>query len=215
MTISILLADDHKLLRDCLHSKLQSQPDLEVVGTADDGRTAIRLTKQLKPNVVVMDIGMPGIGGIEATRRVIAEVPETKVVALTMYADARFVEGMLKAGVSAYVLKDCSFEELCYAVRTAAENKTYFCQQIASTVIQSCLAHNGKPDAAATKLTDREMQVLTKITEGYKTREVAAELQISVKTVETYRRQIMKKLNIDTIVDLTKFALREGFASLD
>jgi DNA-binding NarL/FixJ family response regulator len=215
MSISVLLVDDHKMFRDCLHAKLQTQSDFKIVGTADSGRTAIRLTQQLKPKIVVIDINMQDIGGIEATRRIISDSPRTRVLALTMYSDARFVEGMLKAGVSAYVLKDCSIEELYHAIRSAAEGKTYFCQQVAGTVIESCLAHNHPESSAPPHLTKREKQVLQKITKGRKTQQIASSLDISVKTVETYRRQIMKKLNIDSIVELTKFAIREGYASLE
>ncbi len=216
MTIRIILADDHKLMRDGLHALLEREKGLEVIATAENGRVAVQLTRKLSPDVVVMDVSMPEMNGIEASRQILSEKPDTRIVALSMHSDRRFVEGMLRAGVSSYVLKDSPIEELSYAIRAVMENRAYFSQEIAQTVVKGYLSKlDTSEEAVAPLLTPREREVLQLIAEGKKTKQVAELLSVSVKTIETHRRQIMEKLNLRSIAQLTKFAIREGLTSLE
>lgn len=216
MNIRIILVDDHKLMRDGLHSLLDRQSGLEVIATAENGRTALQLVRKLKPDVVVMDISMPDMNGIEASRQILSEFPHIKIVALSMHSDRRFVEAMLRAGVSSYLLKDCPIEELSHALRAVMDNRTYLSQKIAGTVVKGYLAQLTKGDvSSASLLTTREREVLQLIAEGQKTKKVADILHVSVKTIETHRRQIMEKLKLHSIAELTKFAIREGLTSME
>jgi DNA-binding NarL/FixJ family response regulator len=216
MTIRIILADDHKLMRDGLHALLEREKGLDVIATAENGRVAVQLTRKLSPHVVVMDVSMPEMNGIDAARQILSEMPETKIVALSMHSDRRFVEGMLRAGVSSYVLKDSPIEELSYAIRAVMDNRAYFSQEIAQTVVKGYLSKlDASEEAVAPLLTPREREVLQLIAEGKKTKEVAGSLNVSVKTIETHRRQIMEKLNLRSIAQLTKFAIREGLTTLE
>ncbi len=216
MDIRILLADDHKITRDGLRVLLEQQKSMTVVGEAENGRQAIRLALELKPDVIVMDISMPELNGVEATRQILADLPETKIIALSMYSDKRYVVGMLKAGVSGYLLKNCAFDELITAISAVMKNQNYMSQKIADTVMKdyaSMLA--GNDISLAAQLTSREREVLQLIAEGLKTKEIADRIHLSVKTVETHRQQIMRKLNATSVAELTKIALREGLTSLD
>ena len=202
-------------MRDGLLALIEKQNGLEVVATAENGRTAVQLTRKLNPDVVIMDVSMPEMNGIEAARQITSDQTSTKIIALSMHSDRRFIEGMLRAGVSAYVLKDSPIEELCYAIRVVMDNRTYLSQEIAGTVVKGYLAQLTQGEnAASSPLTAREREVLQLIAEGKKTKQVAQRLHVSIKTVETHRRQIMEKLNIKSIAQLTKFAIREGLTSL-
>ncbi len=212
MSIGVLLADDHRIIRQGLRSLLEKQPDMEVVAEAENGRTAVQLARRLSPDVVVMDIAMPDLNGIEATQQIIAEAPGVKIVALSMHSDKRFVARMLKAGASGYLLKDCAFEELARAIRTVAVNQIYLSPGIAGVVVEDFVRHVSETDSS---LTPREREVLQLLAEGSSTKEIAARLQVSVKTVETHRRHIMEKLDIHTIAELTKYAIRQGLTSLE
>jgi len=215
MSIRIIIADDHKIVRNGLRSLIEKELDIDVIAEADNGRTAVRITLELAPEVVVMDIAMPDLNGIEATRQIIAALPGTKVIALSMHADKRYVMEMLKAGASGYVLKDNAYEELASAIRTALNNHTYLSRQVAEIVIGDYvkLAQTGK-DSVFSLLSAREREVLQLLAEGKSTAQIAESLYISVKTVETYRQHIMEKLNIRSIAELTKYAIREGLTSL-
>jgi DNA-binding NarL/FixJ family response regulator len=203
-------------MRDGLHALLEREKELEVIATAENGRVAVQLTRKLSPDVVVMDVSMPEMNGIEASRQILSEMPETKIVVLSMHSDRRLVEGMLRTGVSSYVLKDSPIEELSYAIRAVMENRAYFSQEIAHTVVKSYLSKTDTDaDTAAPLLTPREREVLQLIAEGKKTKQVANLLTVSVKTIETHRRQIMEKLNMRSIAELTKFAIREGLTTLE
>ncbi len=216
MTTRVLLADDHKILRQGLQTLLQNEPDIEVVGQADNGRDAIELTKKLQPDVVIMDIAMPDVSGVEATRELLNAVPTAKVVALSMHSDQRFVAGMLAVGASGYLLKDAAFEELALSIRTVVANELYLSPGIVGVVIKDYLNRLGRAQrTSAPTLSSRETEVLRLIAEGRTTAEIAEDLQISVKTVETHRRQVMEKLDLRSIADLTKYALRIGLVSLD
>ncbi len=216
MSVSILLVDDHKITRDGLRAMFEKQPDMEVAAEAESGREAVKLAMEIKPDVIVMDISMPDLNGIDATRQILAELPRTKVIALSMYSDRRYVIGMLKAGVSGYLLKNCAFEELARAVSTVMDNQTYMSSKVADTVMQDYTRNLSIEDTSTVSaLTTREREVLQLIAEGLSSAQIASRLFVSVKTVSTHRRQIMEKLNIYSIAELTKYALREGLTSLE
>ncbi len=214
MPIKIILADDHKIVRQGLRTMLEKESDIEVMGEADDGRMAVRLARELSPQVVIMDVGMPDLNGIEATRQVLAECPGIKVIALSMHSDRRFVMNMLKAGASGYLLKDSAFEELATAIRMVLTNKIYLSTEIANVVIKDYL-QGGGDESVFSVLSPREREVLQLMAEGKSSRQIADHLNISIKTVETHRMQIMHKLQIFSVAELTKYAIREGLSSLD
>jgi DNA-binding NarL/FixJ family response regulator len=216
VSISILLADDHRMMREALRSALEELPDLTVVGEADNGRAAVELARALSPNVVIMDVSMPGLNGVEASRRILRHTRAAKVIALSMHGDKRYVTRMLEAGATGYLLKSDAITDLVRAVRGAVANGTYLSPAIARDVLDLYVRHpiQGKP-AGETQLTDREREVLQLLAEGKSSKEMAACLQLSVKTVETHRGRLMKKLSIHTIAELTKYAVREGLTSLD
>ncbi len=216
MTIKIILADDHKVMREGLKSLLNQQKDIQVIGEADDGQAVVRLTRKLEPDIVVLDIGMPNMNGIQATQHIVAEVPDTKVLALSMHSDHQFVVKMLQAGASGYMLKDCAFEELVLAVRTIADGKFYLSKDVTGLVITNYI-NSMQATAAAGEpiLTSRERETLQLIAEGNSTAETANILNVSTKTIETHRKHIMDKLDIHNIADLTKYAVRVGLTSLE
>ncbi len=216
MTIKIILADDHNVLREGLKSLLNQQQDFEVIGEADNGRDAVRLTKKLEPDIVVLDIGMPNMNGIQATQHIVAEVPDTKVLALSMHSDHQFVVKMLQAGASGYMLKDCAYEELISAVRDITAGKFYLSKDVTGVVISNYINMIQAVDAVShPTLTSRERETLQLISEGKSTVETANLLNVSPKTIETHRKNIMDKLDIHNIADLTKYAVREGITSIE
>lgn len=219
MTIRVILADDHTIVRQGLRSLLDREEGISVVAEADNGRTALLLTRELLPDLVVMDISMPEMNGIEATRHLVTEFPATRVLALSMHSDRRFVEEIMKAGATGFILKDCAKDELVKAIRMLADSSSYVDPEIGANMIRDYLHVN--PDNGATSneqklslLSSREQEVLRLITEGKNTKEIAFILDLSVKTVESHRLQVMKKLDIHNVVELTRFALREGVTTL-
>ncbi|MGD8562129.1 MAG: response regulator transcription factor [Desulfarculaceae bacterium] len=217
MPIRIILADDHKIMRKGLKSMLKDEPDMEVAGEAEEGRQALDLAGKLKPDLVIMDITMPGLNGIEATRQMVRETKGLKVIGLSMHRDARYVVGMLEAGAKGYLLKDCDFSELIQAIHTVTKGGTYLSPAISDAVVQGLLAGRGTaaPKDPAASLTPREREVVQLLSEGYTNRKIADRLCVSVKTVETHRQNVMQKLNLRSLADLTKFALRQGITSLE
>jgi len=215
MQITILLADDHEIIRNGLRSLIEKEGGLKVIGEAENGRTAIHLARELKPDVVVMDIGMPDLNGIEATRQITSEVPGVKVLALSMHTDKRFVTGMLKAGASGYMLKDGAFEELIHAIRLVASNRIYISPGIGSVLVDDLRHPSQDKGPALPLLTAKEREVLQLVAEGKSTKEIASQLNVSVKTAETHRQHIMEKLGIHSVAELTKYAVREGLTSLE
>lgn len=216
MSTRILLADDHRIVREGLRSLVAGLPGVEVIAEAEDGRTAVELARKLAPQVVVMDIGMPDLNGIEATRRLAAEAPHVRVIALSMHSDNRYVSEMLKAGARGYLLKDAAFEELALALRTVMAGQVYLSPAISRTVVSDYVRHltAGEP-ALAAALTTREREILQLVAEGASTKEIAARLSISLKTVDTHRQHIMDKLGVRSVAELTKYAVREGLTSLE
>ncbi|MGA2172280.1 MAG: response regulator transcription factor [Sedimentisphaerales bacterium] len=216
MSIRILLADDHKITRQGLHSLLEKQQDMEVVAEAENGRTAVRLAAELAPDVVIMDLTMPDLNGVEATKQILNKSPDIKIIALSMHSDSLFVTEMLKSGAAGYLLKECAFEELTRAIRTVMGSKTYLSPSISGVVVEDYIQRLSKTDSSNSDiLSDREREVLQLLAEGNSTKQVALKLHISVKTVETHRRQIMSKLNIHTVAELTKYAIRKGITQVD
>ena len=239
--MKVLLADDHRIVREGLKSLLESQPDLQVVAEASDGRQAVAMARDLSPDVVVMDVAMPQLNGIEATRQLSNDGGGMKIVALSMHSDRRFVSEALKAGASGYVLKDGAFDELITAIRAVTSDRVYLSPRVAGVVVEDYVrrlparggngnghangagtaSHPGQEEHGAARrsafdaLTPREREVLQLMAEGYATKEVAHRLHVSVKTVETHRRQIMEKLDMHSVAELTKYAIREGLTTLD
>ena len=216
MTIRVLIADDHQIVRQGLRTLLEKEPDLKVVAQSEDGRNTVRLARELGPEVIIMDVAMPDLNGIEATRQIVTEMPQVKVIALSMYADRRFVANMLKAGASGYLLKDCAYEELVRAIRTVLAHKTYLSPGVTDIVVKDYV--QGSPEQGASVfsvLSPREREVLQLMSEGKSTNQIADSLHVSVKTVETHRQQVMHKLNIFNVAGLTKYAIREGLTSVE
>jgi len=214
--IRVLLADDHAFVRQCLHSLIESHPDLEVTGEAEDGRMAVDLVRELLPDVVIMDIGMPNLNGMEATRLILREFTQVKVVALSTYSDRLHVAGMLKAGASAYVLKDCASDVLVEAVRAASRGETYLCPEVNRTVVSDYISLlSVHQHYALETLSVREREVLQLLVEGKTTKQIAMELHVSTKAIEANRRKIMEKLDAYSIPKLVKLAILGGVTSVE
>jgi DNA-binding NarL/FixJ family response regulator len=207
MAITVLLVDDHRMLRDGLRAVLNQERDFEVVGEAGNGLDALKRVAQQRPQVVVMDVSMRDMNGIEATRRIIARYPKIKVVALSAYSDKRYVMEMLGAGALAYVLKETAADELCRAIRAVTRNRQYVSEEIADTLADN---YDSPPGSGTRELTERERQVLQLLAEGRSSPMIAKRLNISTRTVDAHRRNIMTKLNLFSIAELTKYAVREG-----
>lgn len=213
MSVRIIIADDHKIMRDGLRNMLDKETGMEVVAEAKNGREALRLAEQLRPDILIMDISMDDLNGIDATRALVAKGLGTKVIALSMHADKRFVAGMFEAGAMAYLLKDCSYDELLQAVRQVLAGRTYLCSMISGVVIRDYIQRMRRNETSV--LSPREKEILQLMAEGSTTKRIADQLKVSVKTVETHRQHIMEKLNIFSIAELTKYAIKEGITSLD
>ena len=209
-TKRILIADDHKILREGLRTLVESKPGYKVVAEAEDGLMAVELATKLVPDVIIMDITMPGLGGIEATRRISKENSAIKIIALSMHSDKRFVAEMLNAGASGYLLKDCAFEEVADAIETVLQKQIYI-----SPGIKQFMVSDVQSLEEYSPLSSREREVLQLVSEGKSTKDIADCLHVSVKTIEKHREHIMKKLKIFSIAELTKYALRFGISNLE
>lgn len=216
MTVRIVIADDHQVVRDGLKALLEQPPRYTVIGTARNGREAVELARKLNPDVVIMDIAMPELNGVDATKRILAESPHIRIIALSMHADRIYVSGMLQSGALAYIRKESAFEEISAAVEAVTQGNVYLGNGVADVVVgelRDLFATRSTEDVDP--LSAREREVLQLLAEGKKVSEIAAALYISTKTVETHRRQIMSKLKLDSVAALTKYALRKGLISLD
>jgi DNA-binding NarL/FixJ family response regulator len=217
MIIKIILADDHSIVRDGIRSLLEKEPGFMVVGEAENGRKAVQQTLELRPDIVIMDISMPDLNGIEATRQITAQCPGIKIIALSMHADKRFVTEMLQAGVSGYMQKNCAFKNLVSAIRTVMVGQIYLTPAITGIVVEGFkdrLPATEAPTETKT-LSSKEREVLQLLAEGSSTKEIADRLKISVKTVDTHRQHIMDKLGLRSIAELTKYAIRAGLTSIE
>ena len=213
--IRVLLADDHKIVRHGLKALVDSCDDMEVVAEADTGRIAVRLAQKFNPEIVIMDISMPDLNGIDATRQILEEVKGVKVIALSMHSDRQYVDGMLRAGVSGYLLKDCAADELIQCIRFVLSGRICLSPGITGFLVNEYLQPaKDQVLADSTELSAREREVLQLIAEGRSTKDIAVSLYISVKTVETHRKNIMEKANLHTVADLTKYAIRHGLTSV-
>lgn len=214
MTIKILLADDHKLIREGLRALTACEKDMKVVADAENGRDAVALAKKYTPDIVVMDIDMPDLNGIDATKLIIKENPAVKVIALSVHSTNRYVKEMLKAGVSGYLVKHCAYEELADAIRIVMKNKPYLSTQILGIVMDNYVANSSKNEKSVFSiLSAREREVLQLVAEGLKSDDIASRLFISGKTVSSHRRAIMRKLNLNSVAELTRYAISEGLIS--
>jgi two-component system, NarL family, response regulator NreC len=216
MTVRVLLADDHTVLRDSLHLLLDSVPNLAVVGGAANGVDAVREAKRLAPDVVVMDIGMPELNGIEATRLIREGCPKTRVLILSVYATSEHIFNALDAGAVGYLLKESAGKEVVEAVQTVHRGQYYFCRKIGMTVVEDYLRHGREPrkKSPLESLSPRERQILQLVVEGKSSSEVGEIVCLSCKTVETYRCRLMRKLGINDVPGLVKFAILHGLTSL-
>jgi len=216
MSIGVLLVDDHAIIRDGLRSLLEKQQDMEVLADTNEGRKAVELVREMSPDVVIMDVTMAGLNGIEATRVITAEFPKVKVVALSIHSQRRFIAEMLSAGAAGYVLKECLFDELFEAIQAVAAGGRYLSPRIVDVVVEDYVKRlSTTADSPLAALTGREREVLQLVAEGKSTKEIALDLYVSTKTIEANRRQIMEKLDVHSVAELTKCAVREGLTTLE
>jgi len=216
MSIKIVIADDHSIMREGLRLLIEKEGDMEVIGEAENGRRVVELAEKLKPDIIVMDVSMPDLNGIEATRKIVGKIAGVKVIALSMHSGREFVIDMLQAGVSGYILKESCPEELARAIRLVSSGKTCLDPEITNLAIDTAVhPHADWEHPKVEELTHREREVLQLLAEGKTTKQIAGKLFLSTKTVDTHRRQIMKKIKVESLAELTKFAIRLGLTSLD
>ncbi len=213
MTLRVVLADDHQMFRQALRAMLEKDADIEVVAEAGDGHELLRLAKQTQPDIVCMDVGMPGMNGIEATRQLLSSNPGIKVIGLSAFADQHFVMDMLNAGAMGYVTKAEAGDELLRAIRSVQVNRTYLCPDVAVNVASALRTSSGRDASFAPRLGARERQVLQLIAEGHTSPQIADRLHLAASTVEVHRRNIMRKLDLHSVAELTKYAVRNGITS--
>ena len=216
MSVRILLADDHAIVRDGIRLLLDREPDMEVVGEADNGHAAIDKAVALSPDIVIMDVSMPDLNGIEATRQITAKSTDTKIIALSMHKMKKLVTGMLASGANAYLLKNCVGEELIRAIREVMDGRLYVSAELTHMVLED-YQHRLAMDETSVKpeLSSREREILQLLAEGHRSLEIAERLHLSVKTIKTHRQHLMDKLQLHNIADLTRYAIAEGLVSSD
>jgi two-component system, NarL family, response regulator NreC len=215
MSIRILLADDHHIFREGLRSMFERAPDMEVVAEAQDGRQAVRLAKDLGPDVIILDIAMPELNGIEATRLIIAENPAANIIALSMHSSRKYLSEILKAGAKGYLLKDSPFDELQRAIRAIMAGETYLSPKVTGIVVQGYVNPSKQEEESVFSiLSSREREVLQLLAEGYTSKEIADRLYLSAKTVDVHRKNIMDKLGVHNLAELIRMAIREGVTSV-
>lgn len=216
MKIRLLIADDHKLFRDGLRSMLVGHKGIEIIAEASDGIAVTKLAGELHPDIILMDVSMPELNGIEAARKISGEHPTIKIIMLSMHSDRRYITEALRAGARGYLLKDSALDEVLAAIRDCSSGKIYLSSRIADIVINDYinLARNTEASAFAI-LSAREREVLQLLAEGKSTKEIASQLKVSAKTIESHRKQVMDKLNLHSVAELTKYAIREGLTQLN
>jgi len=210
----LVLADDHAIFREALRTMLHAEPDIEVVGEAGNGHDAIALVRDLNPDVLVIDVGMPDMNGIEATATIVARSPRIQVIALSTHSDRRFVNEMIKAGASGYVVKTAASTELLRAIRAVVQGQSYLCPEVAAGVMRASAEDPQQRGFRLPELTRREREVLKLIAEGHRTAGIASRLHLAPTTVDVHRRNLMRKLELHSVAELTKYALREGLTEL-
>lgn len=215
--MNILLVDDHRIVRDGLRSLLERDASHRVVGEAADGRTAVRLAQKLTPQLVILDVAMPDMNGIEAAQQITRSAPAASIIALSMHSDVGFVGRMLRAGARGYLLKDCAFEEMAAAIDVVQRGQVYLSPSITGVLVDDYVKKldRGGESGHADVLTPKEREVLQLVAEGHSSKQIAARLHLAVKTIETHRHNIMRKLDLHSFAELTKFAVRVGLTSLD
>lgn len=217
MSTRIMIVDDHGVVRDGLQLLLEQHEDMEIVGQAPDGRQAIEMAAAVLPDVILMDVSMPGLNGIEATAQIIKDNSHVKVLALSAHSNKRFVTDILKSGAHGYLLKDCVTEELIRAIEAVRNGERYLCSKVAGVIIDNYIDGQvpGGRRASLNSLTAKERELLQLLVEGLYTKEIARMLHLSIKTIDGRRRDIMNKLEMNSLAELTKFAIREGVTSLE
>jgi DNA-binding NarL/FixJ family response regulator len=216
MKTRVLVVNDHQIVREGLALLLEKENDLEVIAETADGKSALYQVRKHHPDVVIMDVTMPKLNGIEATRKILIECPQIKVIGLSMYSNKHFIAKMLQAGARGYLLKDCATKELIKAIRVVIKNKIYISRSLEFPISKNILNGSKLNDLIAISfLSPKELEVLQLVAEGKSSKEISARMQVSVKTIEKHRGRIMDKLNIRTIAELTKYAIREGLTSLE
>lgn len=213
--VKILIVDDHKIVRQGLKSLIENNPDYTVVGEAGNGKEAIDMTSEYKPDIVIMDVSLPEITGIDATRRILEMLPETKVIALSMHNDRQIIQDMLLAGAVGYLLKESAYEELMKAVTVVSAGQIYLSQTISDLLVRDYVYRLRNSDGGLLSLTSREKEIWTMLAEGMSSVEVAEKLFLSPRTIDTHRKNLMDKLGTDNIAGLVKIAIREGIIKLD
>ncbi len=213
--IRILLADDHEVVRDGLRALLEKQPDFEITGMSGDGQETIRMAHRLAPDLIIMDINMPSLSGIEATRRIRADLPAVKILTLSVHSRSALVAQMIQAGASGYLPKSCAAKELIEAIRAVMRNHTYLSPKIMDSVVEYMRADPSAQAVTVSELSNREREVLGLIAAGKSSKEIADCLNLSERTIEFHRHNLMDKVGLHTVAELTKYAVREGLAPLD
>ena len=213
MKIKVLIADDHQLFREGLVNLLFSAPDIEVIAQAEDG--AIEKAKHFKPDVILIDIAMPNMNGIDATRQLKKEMPDIKIIAVSMHSDRQYVKGVLEAGADGYLLKNCTYRQLTDAIQSVYEGKKFLSEDITELVISGYLNYSENEDDGYSELSEREKEIFKLFAEGKTTREISEKLFISVKTVGTHKQHILEKLDLKTNADIVKYALKKGLIHLE
>ncbi|MDP1611461.1 MAG: response regulator transcription factor [Sulfuritalea sp.] len=213
MNLRILLADDHQMFREALRLLLERNPDFEIVAETGDGLEVFALAQATAPDIACLDIGMPGLNGIEITRQIKAALPRIKVIALSTYSDRRYVKDMLNAGAAAYVTKAQAGVELLRAIDAVRRNRSYLCPDATDAVKEAMFSHAGDKPPPGARLGARELQVLQLVADGFTSQQIAEKLGIALSTVEVHRRNIMRKLGVDSVVGLTRYAIRHGIVS--
>lgn len=216
MILKILVVDDHTIVREGLRALIDKEADMRVMDEAGTGVEAVRIAQACRHDVIVMDISMPDMSGIEATRLILRDCPDTRILALSMEADRRFIVEVLRAGARGYLLKDVAFAELATAIRTVAAGETYLAPRVTEVIVREYLQRIPQEELLTCEcLTQREREILRMIADGKNPKEIAFAGKVSIKTIENQRNGIMKKLNLFSIAELTKYAIREGLTNLD
>lgn len=215
MPIRIIISDDHQLFRVGIANLLASSPEIEIVAQAENGLEAIEKAKSLNPDVVIMDLTLPIINGVEATRIIHKELPETRILVLSMHAEKNYIKEALEAGAAGYLFKDCTYDQLIEAINSVCQGKNYLSEKITEVLIHDYLSKDGQIQINSQDLSERESEILKLVAEGKSTREISEKLFISIKTVGTHKQHIFEKLNFKSISDLIKYAIKKGIVSLE